>query len=62
MGKYTKKGAAIGTERSTTSQTYVTYSEDFSGLKHGDLLQIYAKVGPDALYSCTVKEFKVCFS
>jgi len=40
-GKIYKNGVAIGTERSTTSSTYVTFSEDFTGFVQGDLIQLY---------------------
>jgi hypothetical protein len=39
-----RNGVALGTERVQTDDTnFVTYSEDFSGFKPGDLLQIYMK-------------------
>jgi len=42
-GRIYKNGVAIGTERTTTSITYVTFTEDISGLIKGDLIQIYIK-------------------
>ena len=39
-----KNDVEAGTARSTTSETYVTFSEDISGFSDGDLEQIYAKV------------------
>jgi len=42
-GRIYKNGAAVGTERSTASSTYQTYSEDISGLVSGDLVQLYIK-------------------
>ena len=40
-GQIYKNGTAIGTDRSTTSSSYVTYSEDISGIKVGDVIQLY---------------------
>jgi hypothetical protein len=37
-----RNGVAVGTERSTTSTTYVAFTETVSGWADGDLLQIYA--------------------
>ena len=42
-GRIYRNGAAVGTERSTTSATYVTFSEDISGWSPGDLCQLYIK-------------------
>ncbi len=41
-GRVYKNGAAIGTERSTGSSSYQTYTEDFT-FAIGDLVQIYYK-------------------
>jgi hypothetical protein len=41
-GRIYRNDAALGTERSTNSTTYVTYSEDLSGWGDADLEQIYA--------------------
>jgi len=45
LAKIYKNGAAIGTEQSNTSTTYVTKSQDFVSLNAvaGDLIQIYAR-------------------
>jgi len=43
-GRVYKNGVAIGTERNTSSNSYITFSEDFSPLISGDLLQIYIKL------------------
>ena len=40
--KIYKNGIAIGTARETISTTYVTFSEDFTGINAGDLIQVYA--------------------
>lgn len=42
-GRVYKNGSAIGTERNLVTG-YTTYSEDFTGLVPGDLIQVYAKV------------------
>jgi len=42
-GRIYVNGIAVGTERTTTSETYITYSEDISGLVRGDLVQLYVK-------------------
>ena len=42
-GRIYRNGVAVGTERSTTSSTYVTFSEDISGWSPGDLCQLYIK-------------------
>ncbi len=42
-GRIYKNGVAIGTERSTTSNTGEEFSEDFTNLVAGDLIQIYIK-------------------
>jgi hypothetical protein len=43
-GRIYRNGSAVGTERSTSSETDVVFSEDISGWTAGDLVQIYAKV------------------
>jgi len=40
-GRIYKNGVAIGTERITTSSVDVTYTEDFTGILNGDLIQLY---------------------
>lgn len=42
-GQIYKNGSAVGTERSTTSDTDVNFSEDLTSFLSGDLIQIYAK-------------------
>ena len=44
-GRIYRNGAAVGTERSWSSLSYTTFSEDISGWGIGDLVQIYAKYG-----------------
>jgi len=41
FGRIYKNGVAIGTERTTTSSTPVSFTEDFSGILVGDLIQLY---------------------
>jgi len=59
-GKIYKNGVAIGTEQSTTSDTYVTKSEDidFTSLEIGDLIQLYA-MGWDVDYDMYYKNFRL---
>jgi hypothetical protein len=40
-GRIYKNGAAVGTERSTTSNVGAFFEEDFSGLVAGDFIQLY---------------------
>ena len=42
-GQIYRNGTPVGTERSTTSTTYVTFSEGITGWSHGDLIQLYLK-------------------
>jgi hypothetical protein len=43
-GRIYVNGVAVGTERTKTDGTYVTYTEDISGVEPGDLIQLYAKL------------------
>jgi hypothetical protein len=55
-----KNGVAIGTAQSTYGTTYLTKSEDFTGFKAGDLIQIYAK--EDAVsWPAFVQNFRLYF-
>lgn len=40
-GRIYKNGSPVGTQRSTTSGSYVTYSEDFDNVTSGDNFQLY---------------------
>lgn len=40
-GRVYRNGVAVGTERTTSSTTYVTFTEDISGWSAGDLVQLY---------------------
>ena len=57
-GQIYKNGAAIGTEQSTTSTTYVSFNEDLSGFVKDDLIQIYIKI-PGGGYSVYVANFSL---
>jgi hypothetical protein len=55
-GRVYKNGTAVGTERNTTSQSYVSYSENIT-VAAGDLIQLYAhSTGGDTAY---VKNFQI---
>ncbi|MEK7549192.1 MAG: hypothetical protein AAB496_01755, partial [Patescibacteria group bacterium] len=41
-GRIYRNGVAVGTERNTSSDTYVEFSEDIGGWSAGDLVQVYA--------------------
>jgi len=56
-GKIYKNGAAYGTERSGTSQTYVSYSEDLS-FAVGDQIQLYVRQNTPG-YTAYVRNFRV---
>ncbi len=40
-GRIYRNGVAVGTERTTSLDTYTTYSEDISGWSEDDLIQLY---------------------
>ena len=40
-GRIYRNGAAVGTERSTTSTSYVVFSEDIGGWSVGDYIEIW---------------------
>jgi len=59
-GRIYRNGVAIGTERSTTSTTYVTYTEDIKGWKIGDTIELWAKSYPGTYApGATVRNFRV---
>ena len=47
FGRIYKNGVAIGTQQSTSSDTFITYSQDFAGFVAGDLIQIYSKLSEE---------------
>lgn len=49
-GKIYVNGSPVGTERYTTSESYVTYSEDIGALSNGDKVQLYIKARESAGY------------
>lgn len=49
-GRIYKNGTAVGTERSTTSGTAVTYTDDIS-VSSGDVLQLYLRQGGSGVSS-----------
>jgi len=55
--KIYKNGGAIGTERSTISETYVAFTEDLGGFNADDLIQIYVKsqVGAGSAWVCNFR-------
>lgn len=53
-------GSATGTERTLSSSTEVTYSEDFTGWVSGDLIQIYGRSG--GLSSVQVNDMRFYYS
>jgi hypothetical protein len=58
-GRVYCNGAAVGTERSTTSTTYVAFTEDISlTVADGDLIQLYGRIATSAYY-CYVQNFRI---
>lgn len=52
-GRVYKNGIAIGTVRSSTTIAYTEFSQDFSGIIAGDLIQIYGYIS-NASYTTSV--------
>ena len=44
-GRIYRNGVAVGTERSTSSTSYTTYSQDITGWSEGDFIQLYTYAG-----------------
>lgn len=57
-GKVRRNGSAVGTERSTTSSSWVSYTEDISGWDIDDKIQLYIKSGFDG-YEMQAQNFRV---
>ena len=57
-GKTYVNGVATGTERITSTGSYVTYSEDISGFKVEDLVQVYIYTG-NAIYPAYITNFRI---
>jgi hypothetical protein len=60
-GKVYRNGSPIGTERQTSSDFYVTFSEDITNWNAGDTIELWAKVtsGINGI-SVTVKNLQIC--
>ena len=57
-GRIYRNGIAIGTERTTTSSSYVNFSEDISGCSPQDLIQLYIKTDISVI-DVLAKDFKI---
>lgn len=57
-GRIYRNGVAVGTERTTSSTTYTTYSQDISGWSEGDLIQLFTYSGAMGVQPY-VKNFQV---
>lgn len=53
-----RNGSPMGTERITSSVTYVTYSEDISGWNPGDAIELYVK--STAGNTASIQNFRIC--
>lgn len=61
-GRIYKNGSPIGTQRSTTSLTFVTFSEDFTDeFENGDLIQIYASTSASPTGLAYVQNFRLYY-
>jgi hypothetical protein len=60
FGRIYKNGVAVGTERSSSTDTYTTYSEDIQ-LAPGDLLQIYAHTSADTSRNANIQNFRLYY-
>ncbi len=58
-GRVYKNGVAVGTDQTTTSASYVTFSEDIAGFANGDLVQLYAYIIDPAGNLYTVGNFRL---
>lgn len=58
-GRLYKNGAAIGTERQSTSSTYATHSEDIT-LKAGDTIELWRKVAAGGY--CRIRNFRLYYT
>ena len=54
-----RNGSPVGTERITSSDSYVTYSEDISGWNPSDAIELYVK-SSDAGNTASVQNFRIC--
>lgn len=61
LGRIYKNGAAFGTEQTTGSTTFVTFSEDLAFTK-GDLVQLYIKHdGGGGGGTASIENFRLCY-
>ena len=60
-GRVYEDGVAVGTERITSSGSYVTYSEDIAGWDVGDEVRIYAmrEVGSNESNRAKIRNFRI---
>ncbi|HBE42015.1 MAG TPA: hypothetical protein DDW27_12575 [Bacteroidales bacterium] len=57
-----RNGGSVGAERTTTSLTYVTYSEDITDWSAGDLIELYIKSDVGGVSRADVQNLRVCGS
>ncbi len=62
MGRIYKNDVAVGTERTTASPSYTTYSEDLSGVAVGDKIQIYIKRSSSSVYEAKIQNFRIYYN
>jgi len=58
-GKIYRNGAAVGTERSNNTDTWVTFSEDIAGWSAADLCQLYTKHSAGGGAYSKVRNFRI---
>mgnify|MGYP000856854040 CR=1 FL=1 len=54
-----RNGVAVGTERRTTSSSYVTQSEDISGFQAGDTVELWARMIGTSNWDVYVRNFRL---
>jgi len=61
-GRIYRNGDPVGTERTSTSNTYTTYSEDIAGWEYGDYIQLYYRQsGGTGAEGATVCNFRLYY-
>ena len=58
FGRIYKNGVAFGTERTTTSNTYVTFTEDLN-FSAGDLIQGYTRFSANVADGAYIRNFRI---
>lgn len=58
MGKIYVNGLAVGTQRTTTSNSYVEFSEDITDIQSGDNVELYLSVA-NAGRTCYAQNFRI---